>query len=347
MGNIICRGKNLDKQVLGGKQLGNKIGTLMTKHSKHMKEKKQVGDIDPNFVCRFCHEQVHQEHSFNIKGCAHFYCQECIVKFIVSNLQNNVTCIMCPTPGCSGLLDPEYCRPILPNDVFDLWGTALCESLLETEHAVDSTFTCDFCVEQIELKDSFNIKGCAHFYCQECIVRFIVSKLQDNVTSVTCPNQGCPGVLDLEYCRRILPYDVFHRWGKALCESVVMEPQKKYLFCPFNACSTLLIDEEPDDTKQAQCPHCKRVFCVKCKVPWHTEFDCDMFQKLRDRGEDQQLEELAKNKNWRRCPSCKYYVERRDGCSYIKCRCGNAFCYNCGVQASLTSHTRHCPSCHK
>ncbi|XP_016651567.1 PREDICTED: probable E3 ubiquitin-protein ligase ARI9 [Prunus mume] len=131
--------------------------------------------------------------------------------------------------------------------------------------------------------------GCAHFYCQECIVRFIVSKLQDNVTSVTCPDQGCPGVLDLEYCRPILPYDVFHRWGKALCESV----------------------------------------------------------KLRDMGEDQQLEELAKNKNWRRCPSCKYYVERRDGCSYIKCRCGYAFCYNCGVRASLTSHTRHCPSCHK
>ncbi|KAH0970871.1 hypothetical protein GBA52_023027 [Prunus armeniaca] len=221
MGNIICRGKNLGKQVLGGKQLGNKIGTLMTKHSKHMKEKKQVGDIDPNFVCHFCHEQVHLERSFNIK----------------------------------------------------------------------------------------------------------VSKLQDNVTSVTCPDQGCPGVLDLEYCRPILPYDVFHRWGKALCESVVMEPQKKYLFCPFNACSTLLIDEEPDDTKQAQCPHCKGVFCVKCKVPWHTEFDCDLFQKPRDMGEDQQLEELAKNKNWRRCPSCKYYVERRDGCSYIKCRSVELLCY--------------------
>ncbi|CAB4288073.1 unnamed protein product [Prunus armeniaca] len=224
MGNIICRGKNLGKQVLGGKQLGNKIGTLMTKHSKHMKEKKQVGDIDPNFVCHFCHEQVH-------------------------------------------------------------------------------------------LERSFNIKGCAHFYCQECIVRFIVSKLQDNVTSVTCPDQGCPGVLDLEYCRPILPYDVFHRWGKAC---------------------------EPDDTKQAQCPHCKGVFCVKCKVPWHTEFDCDLFQKPRDMGEDQQLEELAKNKNWRRCPSCKYYVERRDGCSYIKCRSVELLCYatsSCSMPPSTYINT--------
>ncbi|TQD77088.1 hypothetical protein C1H46_037364 [Malus baccata] len=140
----------------------------------------------------------------------------------VSNLQLNVTSITCPVPGCAGVLDPEHCRQILPFDVFVSWGNALSESVLFPESDIDSTFICDFCVEPVNLKDSFNRRGCTHFYCQGCIVKFIVSKLQDNVTRIMCPVPSCTGTLDLEYCRAILPKDVFDRWGKALCESVVM-----------------------------------------------------------------------------------------------------------------------------
>ncbi|KAM1047400.1 hypothetical protein ACFX2C_026759 [Malus domestica] len=254
---------------------------------------------------------------------------------------------MCPVQGCAGLLDPDYCRPILPDDIFDGWGNALCESaLVDESDDICSTFVCDFCVERVDLKDSFNIKGCSHFYRQYCIVKFVASKLDDNVSSIICPAQGCTGSLDLDYCRPILPTDVFDRWGKAIYESVVIGPQKKnHLYCPFATCSALLIHEGPEDTNQARCPHCKREFCAKCEAPWHTEFNCAMFQKLRDKGEDKMLKELAKNKNWRRCPRCNYYVERIDGCSYMKCRCGFAFCYSCGIQA--VEHTRYCQSCKK
>ncbi|KAM2621518.1 hypothetical protein TB2_026259 [Malus domestica] len=321
MGNKICN--------------GNKRGTS-NKFGKHLSK------VVKN-VCDFCLQSIHLENSFNIKGCTHSYCQQCIVKFIVSNLQLNVTSITCPVPGCAGVLDPEHCRQILPSDVFVSWSNALSESVLSPESDIDSTFICDFCVEPVNLKDSFNIRGCTHFYCQGCIVKFIASKRQDNVTRIMCPVPGCTGTLDLEYCRAILPKDVCDRWGKALCESVVMALMgtgKKYLYCPFNACSALLIHEDPEGTTQSVCPHCKREFCAKCKVPWHTEFDCANFQKLEKGGEDKMLEELAKKKRWRRCPNCKYYVERKSGCSYMKCRCQYIFCYKCGAKRSDAFH--HC-----
>ncbi|TQD77090.1 hypothetical protein C1H46_037366, partial [Malus baccata] len=74
-----------------------------------------------------------------------------------------------------------------------------------------STFICKFFVEAVNLKDSFNISGYTDFYCQDCIVKFVVSKLQDNVTRITCPVPECTGTLDPEYCREILSKDIFDR----------------------------------------------------------------------------------------------------------------------------------------
>ncbi|KAL3008630.1 hypothetical protein AAZX31_07G042800 [Glycine max] len=52
------------------------------------------------------------------------------------------------------------------------------------------------------------------------------------------------------------------------------------------------------------------------------------------------LMELAKNKCWRRCPKCNFYVEKVDGCKHITCRCGNEFCYACGSSWNGGQHIK-------
>ncbi|KAK2392848.1 RING/U-box superfamily protein [Trifolium repens] len=69
--------------------------------------------------------------------------------------------------------------------------------------------------------------------------------------------------------------------------------------------------------------------------------DCKEFQSLKDgeRGsEDLMAMELAKNKRWKRCPKCSFYVEKSEGCTRISCRCGNQFCYGCGSTWNNDSH---------
>ncbi|KAH9750356.1 RING-type domain-containing protein [Citrus sinensis] len=195
-------------------------------------------------------------------------------------------------------------------------------------HKNDPSFVCEICVESKSPNESFRIKGCSHSYCTDCIIKYVASKLQESITTIGCPVTGCQGVLEPEYCRNILPQQVFHRWGNALCEAVIPGDQKFY--CPFKDCSALLIDDGGSGMaiKESTCPHCNRMFCAKCKVPWHAEMKCEDFQNLNENeNDDIKLKKLAVEMKWKRCPNCGYYVEKFRGCNIIICRCGTSFHY--------------------
>ncbi|KAL0540477.1 hypothetical protein IC582_020483 [Cucumis melo] len=77
------------------------------------------------------------------------------------------------------------------------------------------------------------------------------------------------------------------------------------------------------------------MFCAKCNVKWHAEVECEEFQKLclEENGRDDLLAmKLAEQQNWKRCPHCRIYVEKIEGCPYVICRCGTKFCYSCGAK---------------
>ncbi|XVE70776.1 hypothetical protein DITRI_Ditri10aG0098000 [Diplodiscus trichospermus] len=203
-------------------------------------------------------------------------------------------------------------------------------------------FICEICVEPKHANESFSIKGCSHAYCTDCMIKYVASKLQDKITAIGCPVGNCEGLLEPEYCRNILPREVFDRWGDALCEAMVLGFDRFY--CPFKDCSMLLIDDGGQVVKESECPNCRRLFCAQCKVPWHTGIECGEFQKLhkdeRER-EDIMLMKLAKDKKWARCPSCRFVVERTQGCRFMRCRCGTAFCYDCGTTQVDNYHFCH------
>ncbi|KAL3566480.1 hypothetical protein D5086_031895 [Populus alba] len=46
------------------------------------------------------------------------------------DIKENITKICCPVPDCKGALEPEDCRSVLPENVFDRWGNALCEAVI-------------------------------------------------------------------------------------------------------------------------------------------------------------------------------------------------------------------------
>ncbi|KFK32508.1 hypothetical protein AALP_AA6G251700 [Arabis alpina] len=209
-----------------------------------------------------------------------------------------------------------------------------------------SCFDCEICVESKPVTESFRISGCSHSYCNDCVSKYIASKLQDNILSIECPVSGCSGHLEPDQCRLILPPQVFDRWGDALCEAVVM--RSKRFYCPYKDCSALVfLDEaEQDKMRESECPHCNRMVCVACGTKWHPEVTCEEFQKLAENERERDdilLKKMAESKKWRRCPSCKFYIERSQGCLYIKCRCGLAFCYNCGTPSK--DHSHYCHNC--
>ncbi|XP_056166711.1 E3 ubiquitin-protein ligase RSL1-like [Syzygium oleosum] len=95
---------------------------------------------DPPFICEVCAVPRTNEVPFRITGCGHACCNDCVTKHVASKLHDNVTRVGCPVLGCGGVLELGHCSSILPPEVFDRWGNALCEALiLEAER-----FYCPF-----------------------------------------------------------------------------------------------------------------------------------------------------------------------------------------------------------
>ena len=45
---------------------------------------------------------------------------------------------------------------------------------------------------------------------------------------------------------------------------------------------------------------------------------------------DEKFIDFVKGAKFKQCPKCNYWVERNDGCSTMRCKCGQEFCYTCG-----------------
>lgn len=189
------------------------------------------------------------------------------------------------------------------------------------ETVFNRSFTCEICTDDKSIRDSFQITGCDHRYCTQCISKYVAAKLQENTAEIRCPVPRCGSRLNPHLCRTILPKEVFERWGDVLCEAMVLG--KKKLYCPYKDCSAPLIDDGTEELKESECLECRRLFCVPCKAPWHVGISCAEFRKLgKDErsNEDIKLLKLAEHEKWVRCPRCRVFVSKRSGCSIMSCR---------------------------
>ena len=190
-------------------------------------------------------------------------------------------------------------------------------------------FYCAICMESVPDALKFSVAPCQHAFCLSCTVQYIAAKVGESVVHVRCPDPSCrDGVVELEDCRGVIPSDLFGKWDLALCESAAeLWVGEKKVYCPFRDCSAPLLAGEgmtgEGSIAEADCPHCRRLFCARCMVPWHDGVGCEEFQELgeHERGrEDVMLRRLAGAKRWQRCPQCRMYVERSQGCSFMRCR---------------------------
>jgi E3 ubiquitin-protein ligase RNF144 len=186
--------------------------------------------------------------------------------------------------------------------------------------------TCSICMEPMAAPSEAHrgSQECAHAFCRACLTGHVRAKVE-STAAVRCPDASCAAALDPELCRAALPADVFERWCAALCEAMFLGERRTY--CPFPDCSELMVADECDaegSVTQCECQVCRRLFCARCGVaPWHLGLTCDEYGRLGedDRGrEDMMLLQMAAGMQWQRCPSCRFIVEKTDGCRHMTCR---------------------------
>ncbi|RZB50953.1 putative E3 ubiquitin-protein ligase ARI9 [Glycine soja] len=193
-----------------------------------------------------------------------------------------------------------------------------------------SQFLCGICFDDKPLSDMFKDGKCNHPFCTHCISKHVVTQIHQSILKVICPDPNCYVEFKPEYLRTILPCDVIDRWECLRRESLILGSEKTY--CPFKDCSVLLVNQGGEVATSAECPSCHRRFCAHCKAPWHGRKKCKEFQRVKknEKKLDKKFFNLAKEKNWKKCPHCTMFVQRCGGCDHIACRCGCNFCYICG-----------------
>lgn len=81
---------------------------------------------------------------------------------------------------------------------------------------------CVICMDSKLSEEMFKNDKCAHSFCSYCVGKYVATKIQENISSLKCPEPKCDGVLEPQLCRSIVPKNVFERWESALCESLVL-----------------------------------------------------------------------------------------------------------------------------
>ncbi|PON78298.1 E3 ubiquitin ligase RBR family [Trema orientale] len=174
----------------------------------------------------------------------------------------------------------------------------------ETSSQPDGFYLCPICLDAKPKGEMFRNDSCSHSFCSDCIGKYVVSKIQENISMVKCPGPRCGGVLEPQLCCSIVPAEVFVRWENALCESFLLGSGK--IYCPFKDCLAMLVDDGDELVTTSECPNCHRLFCARCNVPWHEGTECGKYDtrviKSERTKEEKMVMELAKNKDWRRCP---------------------------------------------
>lgn len=175
--------------------------------------------------------------------------------------------------------------------------------------------------------DNKYIKNCAIYQCPE---KHII-KNQNKIKEITCDVQICvlTKIIDLEtYLNTTEIKKIKKYFQKKLIDNYRKNfPNKsRYLtYCP-GSCydSNGLIHNGIPSIKQS-CSECSLTYCRECgKNPYH-------HNKLCDTNDLQNITNTVfeNPENYRKCPGCKIWIEKEEGCDHMKCLCGVHFCYTC------------------
>lgn len=165
---------------------------------------------------------------------------------------------------------------------------------------VPRTETCSNCDEQ-HSEDKLLHLACACRYCHECL-EFIFGFALKNEECY--PPDCCFGAISFRLARHHLSPALARNFAAKKLEMST----KKKTYCHNVSCNTFIAPHSIHNG-DAHCQKCRFITCSKCKQKSH-------FGPCTDKT-NEELEQLAKEQGWKKCPACERLVERDGGCNHM------------------------------
>ena len=182
---------------------------------------------------------------------------------------------------------------------------------------------CNVCYEDIEEEDKkFNILPCGHICCTQCWINYLKTLiLEAKVEEIKCVEHKCKEIISEDFILKHIKNDTklvekYDKFKKRA--NILKDPNKKQ--CPYPDCDSFLVKE--GNKKYVTCEK-GHEYCFECLRKPHGVSSCDEFM-------EKEFLLWKKNKRVKRCPRCKIYTEKNEGCNHMTCtNCKYQWCWLC------------------
>lgn len=144
---------------------------------------------------------------------------------------------------------------------------------------------------------------CSHIYCHKCVVDLFKSAMVDESLF---PPRCCGQKMPLKATDNFLTAELLEEYQEKELEYGTLNRT----YCYISTCLAFIPPQHiQDDVASCKIYHCKT--CSICKGPYHENGDCPSDEEMK------QLLNIAAEKKWKRCYSCRRMVELMTGCNHI------------------------------
>ena len=190
---------------------------------------------------------------------------------------------------------------------------------------------CGICGELINNPYRVKLK-CEHYFCNDCYIDYLKEKITNaNVSKILCMQHGCGTVLETKFIKKILEgnKDLIEKYDKFLQRKKMLEQSDKIRFCPIPDCEGYA--EKKGKNKYVKCNY-GHEFCFDCGSKPHGRKKCADIM-------DKEFEEWKSHKIVKRCPCCRMWTEKNEGCNHMTCaECKFQWCWLCLGPYSLNHY---------
>ena len=190
---------------------------------------------------------------------------------------------------------------------------------------------CGICGELINNPYRVKLK-CEHYFCNDCYIDYLKEKITNaNVSKILCMQHGCGTILETKFIKKILEgnKDLIEKYDKFLQRKKMLEQSDKIRFCPIPDCEGYA--EKKGKNKYVKCNY-GHEFCFDCGSKPHGRKKCADIM-------DKEFEEWKSHKIVKRCPCCRMWTEKNEGCNHMTCaECKFQWCWLCLGPYSLNHY---------
>ncbi|KAL4512406.1 hypothetical protein ABPG72_005408 [Tetrahymena utriculariae] len=321
--------------------------------------------LENKLLCKVCFQQDNNQQIYSLSCCYHQFHYTCLQECFTAQKNNNIQPIKCPNFEClqevqenelkiiyeqnsqieqsihnegSNEVNLILILQIFLNFLKNLDSSLimvsklneLSQDVLEQSYILkkqDQKQDCEICM--IEMDENFiQTICCGHKFHQKCLEQYIIYEIKQTNFPIKCPQQQCLLEMQQQNVKEILNEQDFEQFENFQLYNYINLNQSEMKWCPTPDCQYAFIQEQ--GFIEFSCPVCNKEYCLACQCEQHYNQTCEQYQITQQESQDKQFEDFAEERNFKKCPSCKFYIEKSEGCDHITCRCGYEFCYLCG-----------------